>query len=70
METKKISGIYELNLPSYVLEDVENRIQDWLSMGGKEEDQYIQRQIYYALLVADKIENQEMHIFGGSGYEI
>lgn len=50
---KKIADISKLDLPLNVLQDVNKRINDWLSMGGNEEDPYIQRQIEYAEMVAN-----------------
>lgn len=34
-------------VPGVVLEDVDNRISDWFSMGGNIEDDYIKQQYRY-----------------------
>ena len=34
-------------VPDIVLEDVDNRISDWFSMGGEIEDNYIKQQYKY-----------------------
>ena len=34
-------------VPDIVLEDVDNRISDWFSMGGNIEDDYIKQQYRY-----------------------
>lgn len=35
-------------LPTAVLKDINNRIGDWLSSGGKEDDPYIEQQLRFA----------------------
>lgn len=48
---KKVYKIIDIagigHIPIEVLEDVSKRISDWIASGGKEEDEYIQRQIQY-----------------------
>lgn len=39
-------------------QDVDKRISDWLAMGGKEDDSYIQRQIKY-LKQVEKVVTKE-----------
>lgn len=34
-------------IPAPVLQDVDKRISDWRSMGGKDSDPYIQQQLRY-----------------------
>lgn len=34
-------------IPASVLQDVDKRISDWRSMGGKDSDEYIQNQLRY-----------------------
>ena len=34
-------------IPASVLQDVDKRISDWRSMGGKDSDPYIQQQLRY-----------------------
>lgn len=48
-----MSPMAELNkisrhLPLFALQDIKQRITDWLAMGGKEDDPYIQQQLRYA----------------------
>jgi hypothetical protein len=43
-EIVKISG----KLPLSVLQDINQRIGDWLAMGGKEDDPYIEQQLRFA----------------------
>ena len=46
---KKLN-IEDINLeliPPCVLQDVDKRISDWRSMGGKDSDPYIQQQLRY-----------------------
>lgn len=45
---RKVIEISQYDLPVHVLEDINKRITDWVSSGGKEEDDYVQRQIAYA----------------------
>lgn len=43
-------NIEDINLeliPPCVLQDVDKRISDWRSMGGKDSDPYIQQQLRY-----------------------
>lgn len=35
-------------LPLPVLKDINNRCGDWLASGGKEDDPYIQQQLWFA----------------------
>jgi hypothetical protein len=35
-------------LPAEVLKDINQRIGDWLAMGGKETDEYIEQQLRFA----------------------
>jgi hypothetical protein len=35
-------------LPLAVLQDISNRIRDWLAAGGNENDQYISQQLRFA----------------------
>lgn len=35
-------------LPEPVLKDISQRIGDWLAMGGKEPDEYIEQQLRFA----------------------
>lgn len=48
---KKVYKIIDIagfgHIPLEALEDVSKRISDWIASGGKEEDEYIQRQIQY-----------------------
>ena len=48
-----MSPIAEINqlshhLPSFALQDIQQRITDWLAMGGNENDPYIEQQLRYA----------------------
>jgi len=45
-EILKISN----QLPSNVLQDINQRIGDWLAMGGKNDDPYIEQQLRFAKL--------------------
>ena len=45
---RKVSDLSNFTLPHNVWKDINKRITDWVSMGGKESDPYIQRQIEYA----------------------
>lgn len=46
-----------------VMKDIDTRIRDWLSSGGKDGDPYIQQQFRYAEMVANhnkkKLEEME-----------
>lgn len=48
---KKVYKMFDIasfgHIPIEALEDVSKRISDWIASGGKEEDEYIQRQIQY-----------------------
>lgn len=35
-------------LPTPVLKDIDKRVGDWLAMGGKESDPYIEQQLRFA----------------------
>ncbi|RAS92101.1 hypothetical protein A6E21_22240 [Bacillus cereus] len=41
-----------LQIPIDVLEDVTNRIKDWIVSGGKEDDPYIEQQLRFVERVA------------------
>lgn len=48
-----MSPIAEINqlsrhLPLFALQDIQQRITDWLAMGGNENDPYIEQQLRYA----------------------
>ena len=62
-ETRKISEIYNFNLPIDVLEDINKRITDWIASGGEEKDQYIQRQIEYAEQIHNLVKTKESTIY-------
>lgn len=46
---KPIEKINELadRIPAVALEDINHRISDWISSGGKESDPYIHQQLRY-----------------------
>lgn len=41
-------------IPIEVLEDVMNRIKDWIVSGGKEDDPYIEQQLRFVERVASR----------------
>lgn len=47
MENLNIEDINLELIPPCVLQDVDKRISDWRSMGGKDSDVYIQNQLRY-----------------------
>lgn len=47
MENLNIEDINLELIPPCVLQDVDKRISDWRSMGGKDSDPYIQQQLRY-----------------------
>ncbi|MNC76564.1 hypothetical protein D3C75_1283080 [compost metagenome] len=52
-EAEKVNPMQEIAsishlLPIYVLQDINQRIGDWLSSGGKEDDPYIEQQLRFA----------------------
>lgn len=47
MENLNIEDINLELIPPCVLQDVDKRISDWRSMGGKDSDTYIQNQLRY-----------------------
>ena len=47
MEQISLEDINLDMIPINVLQDVDNRISDWRSMGGKDSDPYIQQQLRY-----------------------
>ena len=51
-----IDRITELapQVPAVVLEDVMNRIKDWIVSGGKEDDPYIEQQLRFMERVVRK----------------
>ena len=58
MSLENIGNIHTELIPLSVLQDVDKRISDWLAMGGKEDDSYIQRQIKY-LKQVEKVVTKE-----------
>lgn len=58
MSLENIGNIHTDLIPLSVLQDVDKRISDWLAMGGKEDDSYIQRQIKY-LKQVEKVVTKE-----------
>ena len=48
-------------IPASVLQDVDKRISDWRSMGGKDSDAYIQNQLRYL----KRVENAVNDIISG-----
>ena len=58
MSLENIGNIHTDLIPLSVLQDVDKRISDWLAMGGKEVDSYIQRQIKY-LKQVEKVVTKE-----------
>ncbi len=50
-------------IPIKVLQDVDKRISDWRSMGGKDSDLYIQQQLRYLKRVDGKQRRGYAHIF-------
>lgn len=48
-------------IPASVLQDVDKRISDWKSMGGKDSDTYIQNQLRYL----KRVENAVNDIISG-----
>ena len=58
MSLENIVNIHTDLIPLSVLQDVDKRISDWLAMGGKEDDSYIQRQIKY-LKQVEKVVTKE-----------
>lgn len=39
---------YSNKIPTNILQDINNRIIDWIASGGKDTDPYIQQQFRYA----------------------
>ena len=58
MSLENIGNIHTDLIPLSVLQDVDKRISDWLAMGCKEDDSYIQRQIKY-LKQVEKVVTKE-----------
>lgn len=53
MRDDKVSYLQQINeiaskLPLPVLEDINNRIRDWIVSGGNEDDEYIGQQLRFA----------------------
>lgn len=53
MRDDKVSYLQQLNeivskLPLPVLQDINNRIRDWIVSGGNEDDEYIGQQLRFA----------------------
>lgn len=61
MENLNIEDINLELIPPCVLQDVDKRISDWRSMGGKDSDAYIQNQLRYL----KRVENAVNDIISG-----
>ena len=61
MENLNIEDINLELIPPCVLQDVDKRISDWRSMGGKDFDAYIQNQLRYL----KRVENAVNDIISG-----
>ncbi|MFB5548248.1 DUF6877 family protein [Bacillus cereus] len=57
-----IDRITELapQVPAVVLEDVMNRIKDWIVSGGKEDDPYIEQQLRFMERVAARSKEHDI----------
>ncbi|HFK1738592.1 TPA: DUF6877 family protein [Bacillus cereus] len=57
-----IKRITELapQVPAIVLEDVTNRIKDWVVSGGKEDDPYIEQQLKFVERVAARSKEHDI----------
>jgi len=57
-----IDRITELapQVPAVVLEDVMNRIKDWIVSGGKEDDPYIEQQLRFVERVAARSKEHDV----------
>lgn len=53
---------YADQLPPHVLEDINQRMTDWIQSGGTMEDPYIQQQFSYAERVLNQAKKQEEEI--------
>lgn len=60
-EKSPLEEIRELEhkLPAEILEDVNNRMNDWFQSGGKENDHYIENQLRYVKRVVNHLENNK-----------
>lgn len=58
MRDDKVTYLQQINeissrLPLPVLQDINNRIRDWIVSGGEENDEYIGQQLRYAQRVVE-----------------
>lgn len=55
----KVDDIDFNYIPIAAVEDVKNRVADWLASGGKPEDPYIQRQLQYLKDIENAVRAEE-----------
>lgn len=55
----KVDDIDFKYIPIAAIEDVKNRVADWLASGGKAEDPYIQRQLQYLKDIEKAVKTEE-----------
>lgn len=56
MSTAEQISALSHKMPIHVLQDVNQRIGDWIAGGGNHEDEYIKQQLRYMQNVANKME--------------
>lgn len=55
----KVDDIDFKYIPIAAVEDVKNRVADWLASGGKPEDPYVQRQLQYLKNIEKAVKAEE-----------
>lgn len=55
----KVDDIDFKYIPIAAVEDVKNRVADWLAFGGKPEDPYVQRQLKYLKNIEKAVKAEE-----------